>query len=485
VPAVTAPKKPRTGAYSSPTHASAMKIVDPTTLRRVASGSLRFGTSSVSPSRAPTPPPPAVDWATAAHELSKLLIPTERTTTSHTATELALPKIRKERHSTIGLTSVAPAQTGRQLRERSKAPTFDVTAEEDEIRPSRGREDRRKTIAVSETPAAPTRDERLMVRRRSSAGSTISTVSTVSARPLAKAGAAPGVAVKKTRGATRPVGPEVRKASNTSVQNLTQRFQQAKISPAASASSSDVLKTNGNANVAKATTGTQRLKINVPSEVEYASRQQKSTAARKAPAVKAPRVVAPKKLAAKVKISPPAEPATTPAHPVDTPTIEPTTSQQSGPTSQEPSQAITAGRGLITPPQALAQQIAPSDTLSAPNSSSGFSHDPLSFQVQPQIVVPTQELTWATPYAGPPSNFKSSPIEEAVSPTAGRAQQIPGPKPPVFSSSGYIPFGPAAPTGAVPSENLISANTVGEAGSDPQKDTHGTDIWDVPSTPAN
>lgn len=38
-PEVVVPKKPRTGAYSSPTHASTMKIVDPSQLRRVASGS--------------------------------------------------------------------------------------------------------------------------------------------------------------------------------------------------------------------------------------------------------------------------------------------------------------------------------------------------------------------------------------------------------------------------------------------------------------
>jgi hypothetical protein len=70
-------KKRGTGAYSSPTHASTMKQVDPTKLYRSASNSSRYP-NSLSPSRAPSPPPPEVDWPVAAQELCKLLIPSDR-----------------------------------------------------------------------------------------------------------------------------------------------------------------------------------------------------------------------------------------------------------------------------------------------------------------------------------------------------------------------------------------------------------------------
>lgn len=363
-----------------------------------------------------------MDWATATHELSKLLIPTDhRSTTSHTVAELAQPKNKKERHSTISLAAVPPAPSGRQLRERSKAPAI---AAIDKGSSS----DRRKTIAT-DTPVHVSRvpNDRLAVqRRKSSIGSqtTMSSASTILARPAAGA----GVPVKKSRAMKPPAVPESRKPNSegSTVQNLTQRFQQAKITTATS--TSDVLKTNGNASVAKnTTTGAQRLKINVPSETEYASRQQNpAVASRKTPAARASKVVAPKKPAAKVKVSSPGTASNTSEKP------------------PPPRRSPNAGNGLTPPPQAaLPQQGA--DQADAPDSSmsSGFSHDPLSFQPQPQIVLQTQDITWSTPYAGPPSNFKSSPIEEEASPTAGRAQAHP--KPPVFTSTSHIPFSPGTP----------------------------------------
>ena len=55
----------RAGAYSSPTHASIMKQVDLTKVHR-------SGPSWTSTSRAPTPPPPTVHWATARTEACHL-----------------------------------------------------------------------------------------------------------------------------------------------------------------------------------------------------------------------------------------------------------------------------------------------------------------------------------------------------------------------------------------------------------------------------
>ncbi|KAI1807242.1 Arginase/deacetylase [Daldinia bambusicola] len=93
------PKKPRTfvpGNYSSPTQASSAKAVDPTKVRRSMSGY----NLQLSVSRPPTPPLPDVPWTAAAHELSKLLIPSDRVINSYKFEELnAGAKAKRERQS--------------------------------------------------------------------------------------------------------------------------------------------------------------------------------------------------------------------------------------------------------------------------------------------------------------------------------------------------------------------------------------------------
>lgn len=97
-PSQEPPKRPRgftPGNYSVPTRASSAKAVDPTKVRRVAS----FTYSQAPMSRMPTPPPPDIPWTAAAHELSKLLIPTDRPVVSYTRTELfdEASRIQRER----------------------------------------------------------------------------------------------------------------------------------------------------------------------------------------------------------------------------------------------------------------------------------------------------------------------------------------------------------------------------------------------------
>jgi histone deacetylase HOS3 len=76
------PRKPRDGTpptYSSPTQSFIAKVASPRAQRNVSN----MSNGSPRPvSRAPTPPPPEVDWTVAAHELSKLLIPLDRQTMS-------------------------------------------------------------------------------------------------------------------------------------------------------------------------------------------------------------------------------------------------------------------------------------------------------------------------------------------------------------------------------------------------------------------
>ncbi|KAK4228818.1 histone deacetylase domain-containing protein [Podospora fimiseda] len=120
-------KRPRVvtpPTYSSPTQASAARSVVPLKpIRRTVSGLPEY--------RVPTPPPPEVPWTIATVELSRLLIPETRTTTSCTSEEL---KVRKDRQQALGQerptssASVAPpvvdrAPTRMSLRERKPRPS--------------------------------------------------------------------------------------------------------------------------------------------------------------------------------------------------------------------------------------------------------------------------------------------------------------------------------------------------------------------------
>ncbi|KAI8289771.1 Histone deacetylase HOS3 [Colletotrichum sp. SAR11_57] len=135
------------GNYSTPTAASIGKAVDPTRLRRMASG------HGMVYSRPPTPPPPDVHWTIAAHELSRLLIPSDRQVDSCKPEDLnaEATRARRDRQSILNPDLVPPAPpapvptesrpTSRMsLRER-KPVTY---AEEDD----KGK-NRRRTVAGS------------------------------------------------------------------------------------------------------------------------------------------------------------------------------------------------------------------------------------------------------------------------------------------------------------------------------------------------
>ncbi|KAI4279418.1 MAG: hypothetical protein L6R38_005057 [Xanthoria sp. 2 TBL-2021] len=148
-----APKKVRSAVpptYSSATQSYISKVVSPPQNRRSLSGSLNsYITSMPTCPRAPSPPPPPVDWATAAHELSKLLVPSGRQTLSCKPEDLnaEATRARRDRQSTIGLPVELPANDGKrmQLRDRkAKPPKY---ASEEEVEKPMSRANRRKTIA--------------------------------------------------------------------------------------------------------------------------------------------------------------------------------------------------------------------------------------------------------------------------------------------------------------------------------------------------
>lgn len=162
-PAPAAPPKKQRNAlpptYSSTTQSFSAKVVTPPAGRRSLSGTASYFQSGSfgSPKVPEQPPPPPVGWATAAHELSKLLIPSDRETRSCKPEELnaEASRARKARQSAIGLPAelpiAAPAKEavsdkqGMQLRGRTgKAPRYASDEEGDKPVP---RANRRRTIA--------------------------------------------------------------------------------------------------------------------------------------------------------------------------------------------------------------------------------------------------------------------------------------------------------------------------------------------------
>ncbi|KAJ8067751.1 hypothetical protein OCU04_003355 [Sclerotinia nivalis] len=150
-----------TGNFASPTQSFIAKVVNtPTAQRSVSTMGMRNGgpPPRASAPRPPTPPPPDVHWTVAAHELSKLLIPTDRQTKSCQWEDLAAEatKARKERQSILeqdegGQQPAIPEPTNARmsLRTRKPAPNLVESIEKDEVKKPAAKSNRRKTVAGS------------------------------------------------------------------------------------------------------------------------------------------------------------------------------------------------------------------------------------------------------------------------------------------------------------------------------------------------
>ena len=156
-PVVTAPKKQRNEVrptYTSATQSFTAKIVSPPHGRRSFSGT--GGNLQESPtSRPPSPPPPAVGWPVAAHELSKLLVPSDRETRSCRPEDLnaEASRARRDRYSSVGLPAPVVPEVAThvidpermQLRDR-RGRTPQYASGDDDEKPLL-RANRRKTIS--------------------------------------------------------------------------------------------------------------------------------------------------------------------------------------------------------------------------------------------------------------------------------------------------------------------------------------------------
>ncbi|KAK4214415.1 hypothetical protein QBC37DRAFT_155422 [Rhypophila decipiens] len=169
--------------YSSPTHASVARSVNPQALRLSSSG---VGRPSSAFGRAPTPPPSEVPWTVATHALTRLLVPTGRQTDSCTVEELRSEgkKVRRERQ--VLTPPEERPSTRMSLRERKAKP------EPEDKDATKARNNRRKTVAGTAVLATPGKPARRQAGRRLSAASTVVFESLDTAEPPILPGPLPG-----------------------------------------------------------------------------------------------------------------------------------------------------------------------------------------------------------------------------------------------------------------------------------------------------
>lgn len=497
VPETRKPRNSSPATYSSPTHASSARAVAVPKSRRSMSGLSAVYVNS-SP-RGPTPPPPEVPWTVAAHELSKLLIPSDRQTGSCTHEDLAAEatRARQARQSALAQSASAPGTPlGRQGAQRVPAPDpvptrmalrerkakASVALEEDVER-----KNRRKTVAgpvlsVEKEPET-SKSTRAPSRRLSAASTVVShdltddtpttkavptaTGRGVSFRPDASENSRPDTSrsVRTTSAApvplkkTRVVGSNLVKKEAVPRQPRTQKKSPTTeaANPITSASSSTAGRTvSGRASTAASARSSQagddmdrltgdmkKIKITVLSKVQKEARERERLEREKAAQMGA-KPEAEARPSDSVAVTKPdaAVPAPVPMHSQDS---EPNSAQQ----SSSPSLPVAppAAAPLLPAPPLLQQSQSSISDLFVPYQPEGPTPLPAVAQQQ------QPPLQWLPPNASTPAAMEHANL-------------------PVFTSTSAIPFA------LRPERNAVVPAVKTEQGT-------GVDekVWDVPDTP--
>ncbi|GKZ21430.1 hypothetical protein AbraIFM66951_006175 [Aspergillus brasiliensis] len=202
------PVKPREKAaptYFATTQSFSAKVVNPPRDRK------STGSHSSPEPEAPSPPPPPVGWATATHELCKVLVPTDRQTTSCRPEELnaEASRLRRERQTAVdaaptsataavaaaaaaatAATTASTAEDNRmKLRVRKPKPSLTASPQIDTVKRAAARGSRRTTIDTApDTPVPAVQSPGRVARRKSTgAGSAVSTPEPTAPRPASSA----------------------------------------------------------------------------------------------------------------------------------------------------------------------------------------------------------------------------------------------------------------------------------------------------------
>ncbi|RAL13661.1 histone deacetylase hosB, partial [Aspergillus homomorphus CBS 101889] len=281
-----APVKPREKAaptYFQPTQSFTAKVVNPARDRR------SFG-SSYSNVEPEAPPLPPVGWATAAHELSKILIPTHRQTNSCRPEELnaEASRLRRERQTAASIattsTNDAPPEDKRmKLRTRKPKPSLPPSPKAETPKRPAVRSSRRTTIDAPPERAKATLDQAspgLPTARRKSAVSASppvleSATGDLTAQELSKAAA--------TTAALAATGAHKTNSSRSSTPQRDLSLQAAPPVPRAPAapqlgksSSPDTKNTKDDVDSLEAGVRKLHIKLKLPSPEENAARERKA-----------------------------------------------------------------------------------------------------------------------------------------------------------------------------------------------------------------
>lgn len=320
-----APKKNRSDVrptYTSATQSYTAKIVSPPQGRRSFSGP-GASVKQMPVSRPPSPPPPAVDWATAAHELCKLLVPSDRETRSCRPEDLnaEASRARRDRFSTIGVPKAVEAPVTdanrMQLRDRKARPVRYGSDEEADKPLSRA--DRRKTVADVSLLAEQNKSEPLPsiklqparhTRRRSSIASNASSTAAerlLDSDPDPVPGTREPLVIKKPRAPANPhvegakpkpvrkQPPVPRFPSTSSTTTIFENDQAPMLSAQENAKAIQPVSEDGKSkdvDYLSSAMRTMSIKLNVPTREEHEARETKAKAA---PQGRVPRSTAPKR----------------------------------------------------------------------------------------------------------------------------------------------------------------------------------------------
>jgi histone deacetylase HOS3 len=500
-PAAPEPKKPRDNlppTYFCSTQSFSAKMVESPKMRRSSSGVFNNGGSPRSPARPPSPPPPEVGWATAAHELSKLLIPSDRQTMSCKPEELSAEatRVRRDRQSILtppvsaGTTPETTSSTRMSLRERKAPRPFDKIAEEQKAAAA-AKTSRRKTVAGGAVLAAekatarsntpkpepgykqPTKQSSRRLSLTSNAGSVVTEAPSVmtsagtrvpsqqrlsnrpgssqSIRPdssmSSRGPSIPPLAVKKTRA---PVSARGDAAKSTRVSSKAPVSRKSSALNGSSEPSTDI---------DSLTSGIKKIRITLTTKAQREARAASATAPAKAPA---------EKKAASAPAA--AQQVTQEAVP------EPTLPKPVTPAKEHPGVQPQLSTNEIPPP--LPEPGSPHPSIAARvRQLSAASNVPLPTSSPPRLSRASSIASGST-IPSQPNVFMPYQAEGAAAKPGSRDEKLMWPEPntstptaspmrkgelPVFSSTGVIPFG-------VKREKAEK----GEA-----------DIWEVPETPEN
>ncbi|KAK7420999.1 histone deacetylase [Neonectria magnoliae] len=476
-----------TPTYFSPTQASTAKVVEPLRVRRSLSN--LGGTAS----RPASPPPPEVPWEVAAHELSKLLIPSDRQTDSCKVEDLnaEATRVRRDRQSLLAGVPPAPSApaagrpTSRMaLRERrTKPPPPTVEASKD-----RASKARRKTVSTTPFPTDKASDvtgsqaARKVSRRLSEAPTSLSSHDNSSSTGVVASGsgtsatANPGsstsvrapvsgtVPAKKPRTTTTttrkepvpkaPRGAKKATAPATSSRPATTTAAQKGKSPAKSPGRAAQPETAGD-DMDKITTGMKKIRINLITQAQKDARQRARLESEKASTASAPASAT-----ASVKGEEEVKQATAPViqQPSITPSPEPTTSYDDG-GNISPKQTAAPDPRIPTPPATISssglstpfQEQDPFHTGSPDTQATlPTSSPPIpSFAIQPDGDCPDVFISYQPEGPTPVAVAQTEPLKwlppNAPTPSANTPAATPSPvkkQHNLFQYTSGIPFAP-------------------------------------------